>query len=231
MVGKMFRLQSKGPRSTLEEMLDMFKTNDVQEMESINEEEARPPPLPVRPTSRARLPSSVRTKKVGAQTKVANGVVQVEDRSALQGGAKDQVSAAPASPEGARTMTMSKLEGSKTPSGISFERPNGFKGRLEKARSRRDSFDDKTPNGNVGAGSVRPGLSVLPPEQTAFSPMPNSQNPPLTPPLTPPRTPPPEMLSPFRGSKKWRADGVLPLRKVRVSPLSLSFGTGSKLIT
>lgn len=62
----MFRLQSGGPRSTLEEMLDLFRTNDMQDVESANavgEETIRPPPLPVRPTSRARLPSSVRSKK------------------------------------------------------------------------------------------------------------------------------------------------------------------------
>ncbi|XP_024397400.1 myosin-1 [Physcomitrium patens] len=60
----MFPLKSSGPRSTLEEMLDLFRTDDKQEKESMdNGEEARPPPLPVRPASRARLPSSVRARK------------------------------------------------------------------------------------------------------------------------------------------------------------------------
>ncbi|XP_024384280.1 myosin-1 isoform X2 [Physcomitrium patens] len=61
----MFPLKSSGPRSTLEEMLDLFRTNDTQEegTSKDNGEEARPPPLPARPTSRARLPSSVRARK------------------------------------------------------------------------------------------------------------------------------------------------------------------------
>lgn len=64
-VGTMFPLKSSGPRSTLEEMLDLFRTNDTQEegTSKDNGEEARPPPLPARPTSRARLPSSVRARK------------------------------------------------------------------------------------------------------------------------------------------------------------------------
>lgn len=61
---KMFPLKSSGPRSTLEEMLDLFRTNDTEKESSGDRgEETMPPPLPVRPTSRARLPSSVRVKK------------------------------------------------------------------------------------------------------------------------------------------------------------------------
>lgn len=59
----MFPPKGSGPRSTLEEMLESIRTGvDMQEKENSGDD-FRPPPLPVRPTSRARLPSSVRARK------------------------------------------------------------------------------------------------------------------------------------------------------------------------
>ena len=62
----MFPPKGSGPRSTLEEMLESIRTGvDMQEKENLgyDKQDVRPPPLPVRPTSRARLPSSVRARK------------------------------------------------------------------------------------------------------------------------------------------------------------------------
>jgi hypothetical protein len=50
---KMFPSKGSGPRSTLLEMLDSISVQEKETMEVL------PPPLPVRPSSRARLPSSV----------------------------------------------------------------------------------------------------------------------------------------------------------------------------
>lgn len=51
-------------RSTLEKMLDFMKTGDIEESEITSDETyADLPPLPLRPSSRARLPSSMGAKK------------------------------------------------------------------------------------------------------------------------------------------------------------------------
>lgn len=52
----MYPVKSSAARSTLEEMLDSIRTGD-------EEQGDMPPALPQRPTSRARLPSSVRARK------------------------------------------------------------------------------------------------------------------------------------------------------------------------
>ncbi|KAG0563594.1 hypothetical protein KC19_8G043800 [Ceratodon purpureus] len=60
----MYTMESSGGRSTLEEMLDSMRTVETEEkVVSSEESHEELPPLPSRPTSRARLPSSVRAKK------------------------------------------------------------------------------------------------------------------------------------------------------------------------
>lgn len=60
----MFSTNGSEGRSTLEEMLDSMRTVETEEKEVlIDETHEELLPLPLRPTSRARLPSSVRAKK------------------------------------------------------------------------------------------------------------------------------------------------------------------------
>ena len=60
----MFSWNGSGARSTLEEMLDLMRTVETEEKKMSGGETLEElPPLPLRPTSRARLPSSVRAKK------------------------------------------------------------------------------------------------------------------------------------------------------------------------
>ncbi|KAG0602597.1 hypothetical protein M758_10G025900 [Ceratodon purpureus] len=260
----MFPMKSSGPRSTLEEMLDLFRTSDAQQEKGAGEErgeESRPPPLPVRPTSRARLPSSVRAKKQqnGGVVKVVpgskglvNGVkegsavdrpvgsvkapgdregVGRDDDQGLRAGGEGRIPALGGSgdqaprngqvdfekhltvPSGVNESKLGEIKPSLIGSGVgSIERPRGGEGGSEL-----DSGNSsKKANGSVDhevAGDMRPGLSIVRPEQLAFIQIPNSPTPPLTPPLTPTSTPPPELGSPMPPGKKWKDDGVLRLRK------------------
>lgn len=159
----MYRLESVRPRSTLEEMLDLFRTGDAGDVEGENGggDETRPPPLPMRPTSRARLPSSVRTRKAqnGAAGKGLSVNVIKEEAGKDSGGEKiesptfrvalDEDSDQVGTPQGFRgkpgggmpalsSPSESKLEQIKSPligtGRNSIDRPkspNGIKGGLE----------------------------------------------------------------------------------------------------
>jgi hypothetical protein len=209
----MFSTSGSGGRSTLEEMLDSMRTGETEEKGVLSDETREDlPPLPSRPTSRARLPSTVRAKKAlgSCLDNLAVPKTGSEENIPLDSPVANLV--APADPDLASGNAHTPLakDGASFPSPQLSSSPSVIPDVSTPAEPSRGalSFEDRI----NAAGAEQPCFSFLTAQESSAAP-PTPQTP--APPQSPvPQDPALPVTTPSSAGKKWKDDGTLRLKKV-----------------